>query len=537
MTTRTTGEALIHLLKAYGVRYGLRHARRPYPRFLSRTSRTGIRHVGVRHEQGAGFMADGHARVSGQPGVCLLISGPGVTNAATPIGQAYSDSQPMLVLSSVGSLGDLGMGRGRLHEIPDQSAVTAPISHFSETAMTPGQAMELVHRAFGHFASQRPRPCHISVPLDVLNQPFEGSIEAAYLPDRPAPDGTALDAAAALVTSCGPAVMITGGGSLGAADEVRALAERLRAAVIPTIAGKGVLPADHPQSLEMTLDQPETQAFICRAGLVIAIGTELAEPDLWAPEALPITGKLIRIDIDSGTLARDWRADVAVLGDATRSLDGILQRLEGRNLGPGYTDEAIDAARRADAPDSVRSSGLHEPLILAIRKALPPDGFCFTDMTQIAYSGYTLFPANRPRQWFFPVGYGTLGFALPAAIGACLAAPDRSGAVLIGDGGLQFTIAELATAVELELPLAIVLWDNHSLKQIARFMREQDIEEIGVHPRNPDFIALARAYGMAVSEPSGLDELTDAMINAWKTKGPTLVYINEFADWVQGASA
>ncbi|MCY4607299.1 MAG: 5-guanidino-2-oxopentanoate decarboxylase [bacterium] len=536
MTTPSTGEALIHLLRAYGVDTVFGMPGVHTLDFYRALPEAGIRHIGVRHEQGAGFMADGYARISGRPGVCLLISGPGITNAATPIGQAFSDSQPMLVLSSVASLADLGMGRGRLHEIPDQRAVTAPITHFSELATTPAQATELVHRAFAHFASHRPRPCHISVPLDVLPQPFEGTIEAARLPGLPAPDSDALDAAASLASSCGPAVIIAGGGSVDAADEVRALAERLGAAVLPTIAGKGVMPADHPLSLEMTADQPGTQSFICEAGLVIAVGTEFAEPDFWIPEPLPVTGKLIRIDIDAGTLARDWRADVAILGDAARSLDGILRRLEGRNTGPGYGGDALDAAREAGRADFGSLERLHEPVIRAIRNALPPDGYCFTDMTQIAYSGYALFPANRPRQWFFPAGYGTLGFALPAAIGAAFAAPERSGAVLIGDGGLQFTVAELATAVEHELPLAIVLWDNHSLKQIARFMREQQIEEIGVHPRNPDFAMLAQAYGMAFSEPSGLEELSACMRQAWKTKGPTLVRIDEFADWVQEAA-
>ena len=168
----TTGEAVVHLLKAYGVDTVFGMPGVHTLDFYRALPETGIRHVGVRHEQGAGFMADGYARVSGRPGVCLLISGPGITNAATPIGQAYSDSQPMLILSSVGRTDDLGMGRGRLHEIRDQRAVTAPITEFSDVAMTPRQAGELVHRAFAHFASARPRPCHISIALDVLAAPW-----------------------------------------------------------------------------------------------------------------------------------------------------------------------------------------------------------------------------------------------------------------------------------------------------------------------------------------------------------------------------
>ena len=531
----TTGEAVIHLLKAYGVDTVFGMPGVHTLDFYRALPETGIRHVGVRHEQGAGFMADGYARISGRPGVCLLISGPGITNAATPIGQAYSDSQPVLILSSVGRTDDLGMGRGRLHEIRDQRAVTAPITEFSDVAMTPRQAGEHVHRAFAHFASERPRPCHISIPLDVLAAPWDGGLNAAPMPGRPWPDGATLDAAAELIASAGPAVMIVGGGATGAADEVRSLAERLGAAVIPTIAGKGVLPADHSLSLEMTLDQEGTQEFIRKAGLVLAIGTELAEPDIWASDTLPMSGKFLRIDIDAETLARDYRPDVAVLGDAGVSLAGILERLEGRNLQAGFSEDALARARRAGRADFGELERLHEPVISAIREALPENGFCFTDMTQIAYSGYALFPANRPRQWFFPVGFGTLGFALPAAIGAKLAAPERPGAVLIGDGGLQFTVAELATAVEHRLPLPVIVWDNGSLKQIARFMCEQGIEEIGVHPQNPDFVALARAYGMAVEEPDSLSDVTAAMRRAWQADRPTMIRIDEFAGWVQAA--
>lgn len=534
--TMTTGMAVMHLLKAYGVDTVFGMPGVHTLDFYRAMPKTGIRHIGVRHEQGAGFMADGYARISGRPGVCILISGPGVTNAATPIGQAYSDSQPVLILSSVGKVDDLGMGRGRLHEIRDQRAVTRPLTAFSEIATNPRQVRELIHRAFAVFSSQRPRPCHISIPLDVLAAPWEGDTEAAVLPSRPAPDPAAMDRAAELLADAARPLLIVGGGAVGAAAEVRALAERLQAAVVPTIAGKGVLPENHPLALGMTLDHEDTQETIGSADCVLAVGTELAEPDVWVTHTLPVGGRFIRVDVDPEVLVRDYRADAAILGDAAATLAGIAARLEGRNLEGGWDAEAIAAARKAGRRDFGALERLHEPLLRALREGLPEDGFCFTDMTQIAYSGYAIFPANRPRQWFFPAGYGTLGFALPAAIGAQLAEPKRPGAVLIGDGGLQFTLPELATAVENHLPLAVVLWDNGSLKQIARFMREQGIEEIGVHPENPDFIALARAYRMHVSEPDSLARLTEAMREAYRADCPTLIYLDEYADWVQAAA-
>ncbi|HKF60781.1 MAG TPA: thiamine pyrophosphate-binding protein, partial [Dongiaceae bacterium] len=193
------GTQLMHLLRAHGVDtiFGMPgvHTLEAYRGIEA----AGIRHIGVRHEQGAGFMADGYARVSGKPGVCLLITGPGVTNAATPIGQAYSDSQPMLVISSIAATGDLGMGRGRLHEIRDQARVTEPLTAFSTVAMNVEQVHELTARAFALFASARPRPVHISIPLDVLTMPDEAKPRRRPAPRLPLPEPTDIEAAAGLL--------------------------------------------------------------------------------------------------------------------------------------------------------------------------------------------------------------------------------------------------------------------------------------------------------------------------------------------------
>ncbi len=242
----TCGQAVMALIEAYGVDtvFGIPgvHTLELYKGLAG----TSIRHVLVRHEQAAGFAADGYARASGRPGVCLLITGPGVTNAATPIGQAYSDSVPMLVLSSVNATADLGMGRGRLHEITSQDAVTAPMTAFSKTALEPAEAPDLIARAFATFANARPRPVHISLPLDVLDAPADFEIAAREPPPPPGPAPEAIEAAAGLIRGARRPVIIAGGGTVGCAAEVRRLAETVGAAVIPTAAAKGVVPDDHP---------------------------------------------------------------------------------------------------------------------------------------------------------------------------------------------------------------------------------------------------------------------------------------------------
>ena len=168
MTEATCGEHIPHLLRAHGVTTVFGMPGVHSLEFYRTLADAEIRHVGVRHEQGAGFMADGYARASRRPGVAMIISGPGVTNAATAVGQAYSDSVPVLLLSSTIAIGDMGMDRGMLHEVSDQRAVTAPLTGLSLTTLRPEQLSEQLSRIFSRFASRRPRPAHLSVPLDVL---------------------------------------------------------------------------------------------------------------------------------------------------------------------------------------------------------------------------------------------------------------------------------------------------------------------------------------------------------------------------------
>jgi 5-guanidino-2-oxopentanoate decarboxylase len=534
-TSISCGTQLMHLLRAYGVDtvFGMPgvHTLEAYRGIEA----AGIRHIGVRHEQGAGFMADGYARVSGKPGVCLLISGPGITNAATPIGQAYSDSQPMLVISSVAATGDLGMGRGMLHEIRDQAQVTQPLTAFSTVAMNVDQVHELVARAFGLFASARPRPVHISIPLDVLKLPDAGKPRrrAAALPALP--DPVAVKAAADLLSRASRPVIIAGGGGLGAAAEILALAERVGAAVAPTIAGKGVIPDDHPLALEVTLDRPATQAFLKTADLILAIGTELAEPDIWLDHRLTFGGPMIRVDIDPAVLARDYDAAVAIAADARTTVAALLIALgeAGDNRQGFLGREEIALLRRTEREKLTPLERKHVRVLESLRRALPAEGQVFTDMTQIAYTGYGFFACQRPKSWFFPAGYGTLGFALPAAIGGQLAAPSRPTVVLVGDGGFQFTLQELGTAVENRLPIGIVLWNNDSLAQIRDGMKARGIPTIGVNQFNPDFIALARAYGCRTAIPQSFDEFESSLSNAFAADRPTLIEMREDAAFLQ----
>lgn len=524
------GSKLMHLLRAYDIDtlFGMPgvHTLEAYRGMNA----AGIRHIGVRHEQGAGFMADGYARVSGKPGVCLVISGPGVTNAATPLGQAYSDSVPVLMLTSVGATSDHGMGRGRLHEVTDQSRITEPLTAFSVIANDPLQVREYVARAFALFESERPRPVHISIPLDVFKLSDDQPVQRQRIRQRLAADLGAVAEATALLKAGKRPLIIAGGGSAGAAAALLALVELTGAVVVPTIAGKGVLADNHPRALEATLDREATQALIASADVVLCVGTELAEPDIWLQGNLPMGGPMIRIDIDAATLVRDYDTAVALQADASLALQAIVEQLRADGFsGTGISTAEVASVRAAERAALRPIEQQHIKVLEALRAAMPADGIVFADMTQLAYTGYAFYPCEQPRQWFFPAGYGTLGYALPAAIGGKLAAPERAVMVIVGDGGFQFTLQELGTAVEQRLPMAIILWNNDSLAQIRDGMLSRDIPTIGVNQHNPDFLKLAEAYGCLTARPDSLAALQQAVRDAHEAQLPTVIEVRESA--------
>lgn len=525
----TGGVALVRLLQNYGVDtvFGIPgvHTLELY-RGLPETD---IRHVLTRHEQGAGFMADGYARVSGKPGVCFLITGPGLTNAATAIGQAYADSIPMLVITSVNESSTLGKGRGRLHETQDQRAITAPLTAFSATALSPEDIPDLVARAFSVFNSQRPRPVHIEVPMDVLAAPvaYDWSSKVAVCAKRPAPCAQDVEAAVALLQSSQRPLIIAGGGAIEAAAELQSLAETVQAPLFTTVAGKGILPPGHPLAGGATLCTPLVWDFVADADLVLAIGTELADTDMWR-DTLPINGKLIRIDIDSDKMNDLYPPTLPILADSRQSVSALLMawgREESRTNRTWLERlrQLPALLKQGHAPLQLQ----HQQVLDCIAEVLPEDALVATDMTQIAYTGNYVFESTETRKWLHPTGYGTLGYGLPAGIGAKIALPGQPVLVIAGDGGFLYTLQELATATEeIDTALVVLVYNNASLGQIRDDMLERKIEPVGVLPRNPDFTGLARAFGCQVYQPTTLGELSVDLQQAFGFAGVSFIEVD-----------
>lgn len=522
----TIGRYVIRLLKAYGVdlMFGIPgvHTLELYRGLEG----SGIRHVLVRHEQGAGFAADGYARVTGKPGVCLLISGPGVTNVATPLGQAYSDSQPMLVISSTCSSDSLGRGWGMLHEVTDQRAATAPLTAFSRTACSAEEVGDSLAEAFAVFASARPRPVHIEIPIDVLARSCNRTPVAKPPPALPRANETEIAAAAGMLRAARSPVIVVGGGARAAGLAIAEIAEALGAPIATTLAAKGCVPDGHPLHLGAMLHREEVRELLRAADVVLALGTELAETDTWSG-ALAFEGQLIRVDIDPAKFADRTPAALGIHSDAGAAVAAIAAALAGAAPDGAGAVQQVAALRARFRDDADALSRRHRRFLEPLRAALPEDGVVVADMTQIAYTGGRDFPTSTPSAWLCPNGYGTLGFALPAAIGAKLGAPERPVVALAGDAGLLFTIQELATAVQENLSLPVLVWNNDALGQIRDDMIAQGIAELGVIPRNPDFIALGRAFGCQTAAVRAPGDLGPAVAAALAAPGPTLIEIRD----------
>lgn len=333
----TCGEFLVKQLEAWGVEtvFGIPgvHTVELY-RGLPGSR---IRHVTPRHEQGAGFMADGYARVTGKPGVCFIITGPGMTNILTAMAQAYADSIPMLVISSVNERARLAHGNGYLHELPNQRNLVGNVCAFSHTLMSAEELPAVLARAFAVFDSERPRPVHIELPLDVITAPAEHlALRPRTVTSRPAPALAPLREAAARLRNAKKPLLLLGGGCVEAAAEARALAAALDAPTALTINAKGLLPADHPLLLGSNQSCVPVRELATEADVVLAIGTELGETDydVVFDGGFALDGELIRIDIDPQQLMRNYTPSLAIHSDARLAMRVLLAELPGGEASP-----------------------------------------------------------------------------------------------------------------------------------------------------------------------------------------------------------
>lgn len=495
----------------------------------------GIRHVQCRNEQGASLMADGYARATGKPGVCTIIAGPGVTNAATGIAQAYCDSQPMLVLSGATPTFTHGKGWGAVHELDDQAAVTSGFTALSAMIRNPEELPELIARAYGVFRGSRPRPVHLSLPRDVLPLPVSDEWKARRAPSLPMPDPAAIEEAADRLARASRPLIFVGGGAVGTREALSDIAERLGAPVLCTNAGKGILPESHPLSLGCSILQAASQQALAEADVVLLVGSEVGSGDHFNLTKLEISGDIIRIDIDPGELTSVYSAVVPIQSDARAAMVALSSALSRRKLASSQRAEGEQRTREILARNASNMSDLerlHARVWRILRSALPPDTIIMGDASQIVYTGSFAMPMEVERCWYYSGTYCALGFALPMAIGAKIGAPHRPVIAVAGDGGFMFTANELATAAEEGLALPVIVWNNDALKEIVAQMDKRNVPRIGVEPKSPDFLRLAESLGCLATRASSAEHLARSVREALVADRPTLIEVREDSPWL-----
>ncbi len=524
---RTVGKALVDMLETLDVEVVFGIPGVHTVELYRGLARSGIRHITPRHEQGAGFMADGYARATGKPGVCLLITGPGLTNALTAMAQAMQDSIPMLVISGANPRDTLGKGLGHLHELPDQHGLLAKLTPHAYSVRDAEELPVALTKAFEIFASARPGPVHIEIPIDLMSEtmPEYELAEPAAAPPQAADDDCRRFAELASSAKC--PVILAGGGTARARSELIQFAETLDAPIITTANARSAM-GDHPLHVPASGHLKSVRAAIANADLVIGVGTEMGptDYDVYADGKFPNIARFLRIDIDAEQIGRGPEPILGMVAEAAAALRAIIAYLPNTPAlkdGAGRAAEIVRAALNELTPEILADLDIIDCVIEAL-----PGCTLVGDSTQLIYSGNTMHRAPVPSGWFnSATGFGTLGYGPPAAIGASIANPDAPVVCIVGDGGIQFTLAELGSARDANAPVIFLIWNNSGYREIEKFMIENQIEPVGVKPSPPDFESMAKAYGLAFARPESRDELAAELAKAWEQRQAAVIELRD----------
>ncbi|GAA1937035.1 5-guanidino-2-oxopentanoate decarboxylase [Brevibacterium antiquum] len=493
----------------------------------------GIRLFTPRHEQGAGFMADAYARATGRPGTCLLVTGPGVLNALTPIAQAWHDSVPVLVIASTAGDAEGRRSPGGLHDTPDIARTLEPYTMFSRTVTSIDEFADFLMEAHSRWNSERPRPVFIGIPYQLLSTEVDLP-EARDLPDEPEPTTSTevvsefLD----MVSRSETPLLIAGGGCNGHADRLIAFAERLDAPIVLTGNAKHLVAADHPLNLGVSLPFAPTRELVTAADLTVAIGTELSEVEYLFSGADPVLSRSnVRIDIERKPSAR---SDLSIIADAGEFLKAVVDNTDAETAG----DRSSSGRKRAAAVRSnlfaERMDDAYAPWVGAIESALPAGVMIAADSAQLAYQSQHYLSLPHNSLWMAPYGLGTLGVSVPMANGAAVAAPERPVLALTGDGSSLFTIAELATAADLERQMTVVIWNNLGYKEIEQAFIAHSVSPTGVSTSARDYCQIAKGLGGEAESVHTPEALSDALRRAFASstlrvivvEAPTTLTVN-----------
>lgn len=529
------GLAVLQTIRAYGVDTVFGIPGTHNLEFYRHLPRLGMRAVTARHEQGAGYAADGWAQRTGMPGVVVTTSGPGLLNALSAAGTAYCESRPLILLSPGVALGAEFADVGTLHETKDATAASGAIVEWSRRVTSAAEAVEAVHDAFELFRTGRPRPVHIEVPIDVLESAAD--VPASDRQPRPAAgprsaDGASVERGARILAGASRPVIVAGGGATRAGAAVTALAERLGAPVVTTLNGKGTVAESHPLAVGAELRLAAAQDLVNGADAVLIVGAKIGEAELWGGVIAP-QAPVVRIDVLAGQGQKNVASDVVLVGHAEAVVPQLLQAIasheDSRGPRPVWAD--LDSVRDACAEQALAFGGATDRAARRIAGALAANAVVAGDSSQITYLGMaSAVRQDEPHGFLYTPTYATLGYGLPAAIGAAVAESARADharpvIAVVGDGALMFAVQEFATAIEQGLDITVVCFDNGGYGEIEQNEADRGIAPIGVRLAQPDWPALAEAFGGHGWRVRSLDELESVLRRAQAAPGLNLVHV------------
>jgi len=525
---RTGAEVLVSGLREHGVRHIFGYpGGQLTPLYDAIYREPGIRHILARDEQAAGFMADGYARATGEPGVCLAVCGPGVLNAATPLATAFTDSVPVLLISGQVPKAGRGPRSGYYHE-NDQLEACSSFTKWRACLDDVENIRPQLDLAMSALTSCRPGPVMLEIPLDVLRtEPAHLNFPSQHtMISAPSVRKGEIESLADLIQGWRRPLILAGGGVIAAGAEgaLVQVAERLGAPVFHTLMGKGAIPADHPLAARLpwfqaTSDLTEMGPFLSplftEADGLLAVGCRFSQVST-ANWKLPIPPALAHIDVDRSEIGRHYPATLGINADAKHALVRLLETLPGGRRNPWAPRITRDTKWRLPGID------LLDPL----RRVLPRDAIICADITRLAYIMLAEFPIYQSRTFLHPAGFVSMGYGLPAALGTKAAYPNRTVIAVVGDGGFLMSGMELATAVQEKLPVILVLINDNCLTLIKAIQeRRYESRFLGVDLQNPDFGHFTKAFGVAYWRADTDPAFEKALHEALDLKQPALIEV------------
>ncbi|GHO46469.1 thiamine pyrophosphate-binding protein [Ktedonospora formicarum] len=489
-----------------------------------------MRHILARHEQGAGFMAEGYARVTGRPGVVSTITGPGLTNVATPVASAFADSIPLFVISSSGPRATASRGRGELHEVKNQLGVMESLAGWARAVESVEEIPAAVQDAMRGMLAGRSRGAYLQVPLDLLRASATVTLPSPeeLIFERPRPSSEILTESARLLREASKPVILAGAGVTmsGANQELIALAERLQAPVIVGSKSHDIIPSDHPLAIPTTTyTNTELHPLLQSSDLVLVVGSKLGAERV-AYGQYPLPTRLIHIDIDASVIGHIYPATQGIVADAREALRALLAQLEDFAPTRPELETELAQVRSAIRQETRERFGEGVALLDGVRAGVPSDGIIVADMTMLGYASTVYLPIQEPGTFIHPCELCTIGCGLPLALGAQIAAPDRAVVTLVGDGGFLLNSSELATAAQEQLPVVIMLFNDSTFTAVKTEQHAiYGSRYIATDVTEPDYVALARAFHIQGMRAEGPDALRDAIQEALASRRPTLIEV------------